>query len=364
MLRGKGAQYGAKPGEEPLLQEFQIIPAVLLSDDEKEAVAKTMIAGNVVLKELHKQAKANGAKEKTRYARQHFRKELFKHFDDVARRKGNRKYTTVLHGVKISESDCQLILAVRAIEYKVLQSISKLIANLANRWNKRTNIPFEDVYNEALLSAINSVYCFTKSKQGKKVKFATFVTHAVTRRIMNMNRTEKPLSHWTNDESQLFAKYEKTRQTTEQSLNNEGKPRGPVSFDDLMRIMKVDEDERNALQKMLTGVIRQSDMVNTGEENKGNYDYTAAAKQSRPDEPSVLDDAQKAALAAAQLDEWEKAVLQAYLNAPEGTGWKTEIAKRHINPKTNRHYSRPAPEIALRRIRKKVLKIYNGQKAA
>jgi DNA-directed RNA polymerase specialized sigma24 family protein len=347
-----------------------LIEPLKLTAKEKAQLARTMAAGNLILKALHEKAQPQAKRKYPRYPRRQFRKELFRRLDRLAKARKlsaarARKvegyvakpypYSFTLHGVKITDAEVRPILEVRAIQDLVLAGVSKLIAKLAGgasarRTSSQTEgVRFEDLYNEGVLVAINCVYCYTKPS----TKFSTFVTHAIRRMYMNLNRANKPLSHWTNDESALFAKYENTRRAAEQE-------QGAVTFDELVRMMRIGDKDRVTLQDMLKGVIRQSDLTTSSEDAVEDFSALAVQKVSEK-----LDPDQREALQKANLDDWEKAVLAAYLEAPAGhTGWRTEVARKHINPLTNKPYSRPAPAIALRRIAAKVQAVYGKNAAA
>ena len=63
----------------------------------------------------------------------------------------------------------------------------------------------------------------------------------------------------------------------------------------------------------------------------------------------------------AKLTEWEMIVLEAFMHSPAGSnGWKTEVAKSHINPATGKPYSRMAPLVALQRIRVKMKRLVSA----
>jgi hypothetical protein len=181
--------------------------------------------------------------------------------------------------------------------------------------------------------------------------------------LLKFSNADKPLSHWTNADSKLFGQYTNKLREMEQRTD-EGRAHGAVTFDQLVDEMGLNADQRLTLQRMLSGVVQASNFTPPGGDEDG-FDYTSLAKQIPVE---TLDPDQRKALEAVAdgLGPWEKAVFDAFVEShPADRGWKTEVARKNVNPDTGLPYTRPAPALALKRISEKVLEVYEGpQKAA
>jgi hypothetical protein len=117
--------------------------------------------------------------------------------------------------------------------------------------------------------------------------------------------------------------------------------------------------------RMLSRVIHES-AINDSHDDTGefahNQDITwfekpvAETVTMDEDEKGIVQDA----IADANLTDWEKTVLEAFLNATDDkTGWQTDVAKNHINPLTGEAYTRAAPAVAFKRAMTKLRELYS-----
>ena len=333
--------------------QFYTIDHLDLSKQEKHDMAILMATGASIIEYYHEAASAliKESGSKMRYYRVNFRQELF---SILSKRTGNmlNNQPVTIRDVVIPNSDIMAINALRKVEFRIMQGYAKLMFQHAKKWSQRggTSIGFDDFYNEIVLTVMNSIYCYTNTK----IQFTTFTVTAIQRRMAFFVSQYKQLSHWTNDDKDLYNEYQETRIKAEAKNGNV-----PMRLEEIMAIMKLDADDQERLRDMLKSVIRESDIVSHDDDNA--VDITAFAKV---EERGTLDMDIKDILKQMEMTEWEKAVLDAYLQSPVGGGWRAEVASKFINPETGKNYSRAAPKIALDRLLVRIKTKYETLKKA
>ncbi len=316
---------------------FQTVTHIDLSAEQKSSLGKIMAKGSNVLKAYWEKVckKVDGP-----YSRPTFRTELFKLVDSNATR-------FCIRGIQIPKEAVDAILEIRKIESQVIAGYSKWISTMAIKWSRMegrsTSLTFEDFYQEISMKMTDVMYCYNKTEN----QFITFAHRSIKNGMLKVANESKSI-RWTNENRRLVGEYHKAK----------NKINGPVDFDQLTKIMKLDDKQKEALSSCLTKMVNQSEMTASGSGEEAEMDYSQfGINQSEASE--TLDFDQKEAVKNARLDAWEKAVLAAFLEAPYGShGWQTEVAAANINPLTGKQYSRAAPAIALKRIREKILAQY------
>jgi DNA-directed RNA polymerase specialized sigma subunit len=322
-----------------MTQLFETLPQIDLDAEEKSRLEGIMAAGSVVLKSLYKKVKAQFRRHQpgVKYTPPTFRIELFQAMD-----KGGR---IVIHGVRIHAEDLRKIQAVRDIQFRMLCGYSNAISNRANQWIHKVNLgEFDDLYNEAIQSAINAIYNYSN----RKVKFITYLYQALKRHLVRVSTRQKPLSHWVSDDRDLYVAFTKLQR--QMVADNKG---NPVDFDTVADIMKLDKGQRDLIRSMTVKVKRQADVSTTGLDGEPE---DLLESEETPVEVKADTDLWDA-VRHADLNEFERAVLHAYLH-DDGPGWRTVVAAQHINPRTNKPFTRAAPAIALRSAIEKVKAAY------
>jgi len=324
---------------------FTIIDPVALDEVEQKKLASIMVAGNVVLKSCYEQA---FLPEGDSISRSEFRK---KFFDSV---KNWKDGPVRVAGTMVWSADIKKILEVKKHEYRIIQGVSKFMLDQSRKWKNRTGQTVGDNYNDAVTAVISAIYGYADPE----IKFCTYAAHAILNKFKTLSRCNKPTSHWTNDGNKLFGQYQKLQQIAEQTPDKNGNPCGLVSFGEMVEKMKLSDKERLSLQAMLAGVIGQTDMQ--GRNDEAVEDYTANRKGIDHEKESLdCDQLEIIKEVTEELDDWEKAVLKAFLEAPSSNhGWRTIVANENVNPATGRAYSRAAPSLALERVKEKILSRY------
>lgn len=305
--------------------------------------ARIMAEGNLILKKCHKQTKAKMSRGKFLIAL------LAKLKDGSCDMNGNVIKIPVaisVHGVRITKGDVTKILDVKSLEWDVLCAIGDFLKKLVNKTycNPYNIVEWNDLYNEAIASAINAIHYYTEID----IKPITYISEVVRRHLFTTVQEDSPMAGISRQSRELFSKFSEAKRSTEQKVGH------PVGFDELVEKLGLSERQRKTLSNMLVHVVEEQAM-NVSVDDGAN-DYTSLVKhENKP----VLEIDQHEAIVNADLDSWELDVLVAFLESSPGTnGWQTEVAKRHINPATGKCFSRAAPAIALKRIKKKIRQNY------
>jgi len=391
-------------------QEYYTLPYSPMDPERTEATSSIMRRGNEEIKRLHKALRKANKLGPNQYIRAEFRQELFDWLasmnGQVSRRidpkgrvgrpskkpllfvpsvtknprcgfvfddEGKRKKAPKPRGVRISNRALSRIVAVRNIQDEVLCGFSRLFERLAIRFwsnHKEQTLGVQDYYDEAVMAGINAIYHYTR----EDVEFITYLYHCVRRRMGTATVKDNPLSPWSNDARRLHRMYEDARA----SMNR------PTTFAEVCEYCQFTDAEARLVELTLAEVVQAWDFAGGGEsrhqaveayeenhvrtngrQNNCNGLYRSGLHLGNfhdGEEELRLDIDQRAAVerARAKMTEFERAVLDAYLNDGEW-GWQSRVAEQHINPKTELPYSRRAPAVLWPRIVRTILEEYQGE---
>ena len=317
-------------------EEFDV-PYVPLSSDLLEKYRKVMLRGNPILKTWHEQV---AAAVDGRYNRTQFRTELLRQDPDC---------NACVRGVMIPQSDVEAIFAVKKIETPLYLGHTHLIAKLAGQFSRKTGISVADLHQEGSFALLNAIYGYDK----ENIRFTTYATHCIQRRLLNYNNEQRPLSHWTNSEMKLFRDFNEKRN-------------GLAQEDADSAFVGLTDKQKASLQSMMVQVYRHSELV-FGDNNRRvecEADYSILGHKPVETETTFTDAHWVAfrkigEILENQEDKWEATVWKAYCESQGRRGWQTEVADRTVNPKTGQPYSRRAPFLAMDRIREKILNLFS-----
>lgn len=305
---------------------------VPLSPELTEKYANIMRKGNPILKRWHAVV---AQKLERKYNRTQFRVDLLKQDPDC---------NANVHGVNIPQRDVEAIFAVKAIENAIYLNNSHLIAKIAKNFSKKMpHIDFNDFHQEGSFALLGAIYGFDHPE----IKFSTYATYCVQRRMMNFANEIRPLGKWTNTEINLYRNFTKQQ--------------GDLSFDEAVEVADLTEKQKSALSKMMVNVYRQSELSKDDEED----DYSVNAKKvvENKDEPPMFTEKQKKLFneVGNDLEGWDAIVWKAYCESGGKKGWQSRISENTINPRTGQSYSRQASLLAFDRIRSKILSLYEKE---
>jgi len=307
-----------------------------------------MSKGNLILKRCHKQSKGKMSREKFMIA-------LFAKLKNGPHDKNgdSSKIPAAVNvsGVRINKGDVAKILDVKNLEWDILCAIGDFIKKMVNQTHRNpyNTLEWDDLYNEAIAAAINAIHYFTRTD----IKPITYISSVIRRHLFNTVQSDSPMAGISRQSRELMSKFAEAKRTTEQKVGH------PVGFDELVEKLGLSDRQCKTLANMLVRVIEEqaiSVAMDAGSSQGTANDFTALVKQEKP---AVLEIDEYEAITKADLNPWELDVLVAFLESTPGTtGWQTEVANRHVNPATGRCFSRAAPAIALKRIRKKIRQNY------
>lgn len=309
--------------------DFVLIPEHKATVEEKDNQDKIMRRGNKVFHKYHERVKSKveGTGD-GRYSRMRFRKELYE-----AAKSNPEKI--VVRGISISKNDFTIINKIKEIESDVLATYSRLFIKFAKKWNTiDSSLSFEDYYNESVAAAIKSMWGFVKDE----IKFMTYLHMTINRHLMNFTNENKPLSHWTQTNKKLYGDFEQMRRETGMD----------IGFDEIVKLMGLGSQEIDDLRCMLTKVISQIEFSKDGNSEEDSSNSIGIFSAVQPEAKPVLDYDQMEAINRTPMTDWERKVLDAYLEG--GRGWASDVARNNINPDTGEVYSRRAPRLALDRV--------------
>lgn len=305
--------------------DINLIKFVEMSADEKLVLATKMADANQITFSYIEKIKE---KLKEKFSMEKFRSIFLK---------ANSDMNLIVHGVLIPSNDLKKMQSVQKLESEALSSVANLIISLAKKYaaSKKTQLEFEDYYNEAVLSTINAIYSYTRTD----IAFTTFVQTAIANKFSNINNANRFTSPVSQGTRVNLRKYNEIKAEKEH-----------LSFDEIVAQMILNEREVNSLKSMFvsfTPISQIGEQDNDGENILLN-------KIDETKDTIVFEDFEKC-MNNVEMDEWEKTVLNAFLNGKDH-GWASEVASKHINPDTNAPYSRRAPRLALDRVLSKMRK--------
>lgn len=321
-----------------------LLPYKKFSPKELKKALATLLECNPPLHEFHAQLKANIRLQEgnpfKRYPFSKFRQEFFQ----ILPFHRTFRCPMVMHGVEVPKEVVTKAQIVKDMEVRFLAAFVNLIYKLANRWQRRSEggvyIEFDDLENEGYVGLSNAIFGFNRPD----IKFMTYFHHAISNQMgvaINKARYNFP---WPRSLRKLFSRYE------EACRKSPG-----LNFDEIVERLKFTDEQ---CQQVLTGMIAiipassiQGDLTilsRQGTMKSDENDYTAESVKNTHYRPAErLEPDQKEAIAAANLNEWEQAVLEGFLSGH--WGWKSEVAKRFGK-------SRMMPIHTLRAVKEKILK--------
>lgn len=302
-----------------------LIPSINATEEMKANQDQVMRVGNVLFDKHHKIVKdvLGGGQ----YGKKLFKKDLY------AAYKVSPK-NIVVHGHVIPQDDFLKINKIKEIEFEILQTYSSLFKKYANKWNRiDPSIPFDDYYQECMTAAMASIWGFFKPN----VKFITYLVWSIDKRMISFTNENKPLSPWSANDKQLIKKVNKLRKTNP-----------AISFEEIIDVLKLNDEERLALSSMNTKVCSQSTFVKKDKDEGAAVGIFSAVDHRNLENNLKFDQDQMAKIRNINFTSWERVVLEAYLKGDYG--WATAVADSNINPETGKPYSRRAPKLALDRV--------------
>lgn len=365
------------------------IPHTDLTPEEKRACMEIMAAGNGLMKAWAEDF--YGKKNKA----SRLRRGLFKWVSDPT-----DPDALDPHEAGIPPSVLAVMLRVREIESKLMFGHVKMVVRLARRFRwamEITYLDFDDLLLEGFIALRDAIYTYDKPAMAG---FITYAHLAIRRRFRRKINKASDFGGFSEKGFKLLEKYNVTRRRLEEKM-------GTVQMDTVFLAMNVSEEDESHLRSMLKRCIRASAMQMPDSEGNA-YEQLGQKVEVRDIDLSLLVEAmnrdgilpiqQDVVVAAAQGSlEYEEvaniataskgkrinreqmelmmaarrlgrrfwdAVQQADLcpmelelveAAAKGEkNFRSRIASKHINPETDKPYSRMSATNMLRRAYKTV----------
>lgn len=266
--------------------------------------------------------------------------------DQIEQFRKERQFIIAIHVTKYPD------LENRTVEYAMLCGFSAMARKHARRWfnfnGEGNGLSLSDYLNEAYLCLLDSIYGYTRDD----ITFATFAWKALQNRMSYVTNKSNLFCPLTNPDLELLTKYEDTKR----SFN------APVSFDQVVEAMGLDDEQYDALSAILTKVYSESQLTLTSEDggDESPEDYTSLRGTMRQEEEeNIIKLTVNEAIEMADLTEFERIVLDASMELDPETGepyygWMSRVARENINPNTNEPYTRMWVSLALKNAYRKI----------
>jgi hypothetical protein len=311
-------------------KEKPMISHKAISKSRMKELVSIIVEGNLILKEFHEKVLAKKRKKakrlKMKYGLRRFRVDLFKLIKDGG---------SSIEGIRFRRSGIDKICAVQEIQYEFMQGFVRMIKGRVKSWMKENEsyLDLEDLESYAYSAFLDALFSYTNPK----IKFITYAWHVINRRLqleINKHRSNFP---WTDGAQSLRQKFdEKSKELETQNFNT------------VVEALGFNDEQQSKLRAVMSAMIPMSEVTFRNNNEERPIDF--------PDKEEVkLDLDQKEAIEAANLTDWEKAVLKGFLSGH--WGWQTEVAKEF-------GYSRAAPHKTLQLLKVKINKQYEKEKAA
>jgi len=340
--------------------DFQEIPYVKLSGGQKKKALEILGRGNVLLKKwaaffppkkyrLFRNAVMEGSTNPQHDGKAAIPSNMLKEFHS------DLPFMTAIRHNKYDDLDG------RSVEQAILEGFSALAKRHARKWSLEgdpVGLTKQDFLQEAYMQVIEAMYSWMPEHN---VDISTFIWVSLKNRMSNVvNQQGNMLCPLTNSDLELMSRFEQTKR---------GMPQY-VTFDQIINQLGLSAEEGKHLNTLLTRVFAENqlggqqgdqhdDMSATGNDYTGHR--VGVDRESETEtvlqEQHVFD-----TLSRAGLSVLERQVIEAAMEPFHG--WQTEFAKTHINPATNKPYSRMRITQVLEMAREKVAKTLERQEAA
>lgn len=279
--------------------------------------------------------------------------------------KGNKNPQEAIPADRLPEfhADLSHILAIRkpdpelggrSVEQAVLENFAALAKKHARQWSSDgdpNGISRSDYIQEAYMTIIEAMYQYTRDD----IDLSTFVWQSLRNRMINVTNQGNLFCPLTNSDLELVVRYDRAKK-------NGG------TFDEIVESLGLSVEEGRHLGSILTKVFSENQLgshEDSSEVDSPSNDYTGhrVGIDSEPLEVAMVDEQEHVenVLDNANLSFLERKVLEVAMDPYYG--WQTDFAKKHINPETNKPYSRMRITQVLESARAKVAKVLEAEAA-
>lgn len=325
--------------------EFVEVAHVRLTNDEKSHALNVLGKGNILLK---KWAEFFPAKKYRQFRNAVMNGSQNPEFDGKPRIPSSQisQFQSDLPIMRAIRHEMQSSLNGRSVEQAILENYSPLAKKFAKKWSLEgdpVGLTTNDFLQESYMQVIEAMYSWLPGQ----ANLTTFVWTALKNRMSNVaNQQGNLLCPYTNSDLSLVARYEKARKSFSEN----------ATFERIIDELGLSTEEGKYLNTLLVRVASEQNFVS--DESK-NLDYTALRSGIDQEKDAcnnvVEEDYVTQVLSRARLTDMERKLIEGAMNPYNG--WQTDFAKNHINPATDKPYSRMRITQMLKIAREKVASV-------
>ncbi len=267
----------------------------------------------------------------------------------------------------ISQADYDKMMKAHHLEETMLCAYAKAITKHASRWHlatgEFTSAEDFDYFQTACMAFVDALYGYTYGYTGKhqSAKFMTYMWWVLRNRMITFVAKHGPLGSISVEAHLLIGKIETERAASDT----------PLTADDLATRLNVSVEEIKIVEAAMVAVMNESQIhskvSSQHDEHERDGDYTAEGRaittgqatnyaSNRDGQDMEFDPLMRQAINECPLSPFEREVLTTSILPYHG--WQAEVARKHVNPRTNQPYSRMAPAKVLPKVQERVREYY------
>jgi hypothetical protein len=330
-----------------------------MSEERKKEVQNSLSKSNVLLERYHSYiAKRHGRLGFKTLSNENFTKiDLLLKIVEASKTHPNQDFA--IENTIILAKDVREIAASKLLEEEIISSISPMLSKITKKYSEFSDVCLdrEDLYCEAVRSALTAIYTY----QGDK-RLSTYLYTCVSNEIRNLCNKTSPFSKVGKNAMKIKRRFEDAK-------NDLGEF---ATFDEIVNYAKLSSKETLILQRLSVTIAGQSSIDK--EDGNSALDYSFLGKKfmgmdgtisfscSNANSDSFVirsdrfEEESPPAIDLNELTELERIVLQGFMESSTKNLGINSLAKKLINPKTGKPYSRMAITFAWRRVKEKISK--------
>lgn len=226
--------------------------------------------------------------------------------------------------------------ATKDCEVPVLLSHVNLAYSLARRCMRRacrTMMTIDDLKSESVIGLREGIYHYHK----EGIRFTTFASRCCLNAITTAITRLSPLGNFTKVERKLFIQFKREQISSD------------LTFEEICGRLGLNKEQVHVITQMSQDIAFSNATV-SGDGDEVMDDYTADRMDAEKDLSGVPRDDFEfwEAIEALHLNNFERDVIETAMH--QQRGWQAAVASKHINPRTERPFSRAAVKEVLKRI--------------
>lgn len=292
-----------------------MIPAKELSATTLKEYSKIMVAGNLALIECAKKLNYKNAKA--------FRIALFN--GSLTAKQTQRLSCSI-----------SLIQEIKKIEWDILCHSIRLMRKFTGILKAATTQEDVDMQQEASLAILDALYGYTDSS----IKISTYMGTAIRNHFFKVARYNGSLSRIPRKVTKIMAKVSKAKKNLGEN----------VSMDALYQEANLEKEEIVLYEEYTVRTVSGTQLCKSEDGDDG--DYSKYGRDAGKEDSEPIDAELKMAVECAELDDFERLVLKEWME--DKWGWMSRLARDHVNPATEKNYTRAGIQFILNRVIKKI----------